>query len=42
MCRSCDFVTISVNDIVDHILNVHDIVLNKKKDSLGNYTKSKL
>lgn len=41
MCRSCDFVTISVNDIVDHILNVHDIVLNKKKDSLGNYTKNK-
>lgn len=42
MCRLCNFITINVNDIVDHILNVHDIVSNKKKDSLSNYTISKL
>jgi hypothetical protein len=43
MCRLCNFITISVSDIVDHILKVHDIVLdNKKKDSLDNYTISKL
>ncbi|XP_025193705.1 uncharacterized protein LOC112593511 [Melanaphis sacchari] len=42
MCRLCDFITISVNDIVDHILKVHDIVLNnKKKDNLDNYTINK-
>jgi len=42
MCRLCNFVTINVNDMIDHIMKVHDIVLNKKKDSLDNYTKSKL
>jgi len=43
MCRLCNFITISVNDIVDHILEVHDVVLNnKKKDSLDKYTISKL
>ncbi|KAE9535993.1 hypothetical protein AGLY_007894 [Aphis glycines] len=42
MCRLCNFITISVNDIVDHILEVHDIVLNnKKKDSLDKYTINK-
>jgi len=42
MCRLCNFITINVNEIVDHIMNVHDIVFNKKKDSLNNYTLSKL
>ncbi|XP_060869788.1 uncharacterized protein LOC132944454 isoform X2 [Metopolophium dirhodum] len=41
MCRLCNFITINVNDIVDHIMNVHDIVFNKRKDSLNNYTLNK-
>ncbi|XP_015366814.1 PREDICTED: uncharacterized protein LOC107163755 isoform X2 [Diuraphis noxia] len=40
MCRLCNFVTISVNDMIDHIMKIHDIVLNKKKDSLDHYTKN--
>lgn len=43
MCRLCSFVTINVNEIIDHIMTVHDIVMNKKKkDWLDNYTISEL
>lgn len=43
MCRLCDFITLSANDIKNHILTIHNIDLNNipNKKNIEDYILSK-